>query len=267
MMSSMLQPLVVEAAKTEIIHRYHHAKARIKADGSLVTEADLAVQRHIETGLAARWPEIPLLGEEMDPEAQRRVVDADRFWCLDPLDGTTNFSTGLPYFCISLALIEHGRTVTGVIYDPIREESFRADLGRGACLNDTPFHLASTSTSLKESVALIDFKRLPSELIGRLAEAPPYRSQRNFGAIALEWCWLAAGRVDVYLHGSQKLWDYAAGSLIFDEAVGSARLFDSIGGALSAELTLAPRAAIAATNPALLQTWGMDKRPLIRDSP
>lgn len=255
MMSSELRPFVEEAAEKEIIPRYHHAKASIKADGSLVTEADIAVQGRIKADLAKRWPGIQFLGEEMDPEGQLTAVEAGRFWCLDPLDGTTNFLSGLPYFCISIALIEQGRVVSGVVYDPIREECFRADVGEGAWLNDQPLYLASSSESLEESIALIDFKRLPPGLITRLAGAPPYRSQRNFGAIALEWCWLAAGRIDLYLHGSQKLWDYAAGSLILGEAGGSARLFTCVGGAVTDGLDLAPKAAIGATSSALLQKW------------
>ena len=255
MLSAMLQPLLKEAAVTEIIPRYQHTQARIKADGSLVTEADVAVQQRVAALLAHRWPEIPLLGEEMDPASQRGVLERGRFWCLDPLDGTTNFSSGLPYFCISIALIDGGRVVSGVVYDPVRDECFRADEGQGAWLNDRRLELAGSRASLRESVAIVDLKRLGPELVVRLARSSPYRSQRNFGAVALEWCWMAAGRADLYLHGSQKLWDYAAGTLILAEAGGRSVLFDGIEGAPSADLTLAPKAAIGAASPVLFQQW------------
>lgn len=255
MLSSMLQPLLKEAAKTEITPRYHHNQARMKADGSLVTEADLAVQNRVAALLAERWPEIPLLGEEMGQEAQRGVLETGRFWCLDPLDGTTNFSSGLPYFCISIALIEGGRVVSGVVYDPVRDECFRADEGQGAWLNDERLEFAASPASLRESVAIVDLKRLGPDLVMRLARSSPYRSQRNFGAVALEWCWMAAGRASLYLHGSQKLWDYAAGTLILGEAGGRSALFDGLEGAPSEGLTLVPKAAIGAASPGLFREW------------
>ena len=73
---------------------------------------------------------------------------------------------------------------------------------------------------IRNAMANVDFKRLGKRLAGELAAAPPYSSQRNYGAGTLEWCYLAAGRFDLYLHGGQKLWDYAAGSLILEEAGG-----------------------------------------------
>ena len=85
--------------------------------------------------------------------------------------------------------------------------------GQGAWLNGEPL-AQRPPVPLAEGVALIDLKRLPRGLASRLASDPPYQSQRSFGAVALDWCWLAAGRCQVYLHGQQKLWDYAAGCLI-----------------------------------------------------
>ncbi len=253
--SSLLEPLLREAAQSEIMPRFHHAEACVKPDGSLVTEADLAVQRVLAERLADRWPQVPLLGEEMDAETQGRLVGAGRFWCLDPLDGTTNFSSGLPYFCVSIALVDDGRLTAGAVYDPVRDECFRADAGAGAWVNGRPLRLAPSTPALRESVAIVDLKRLPPELVARLAHASPYRSQRNFGAIALEWCWLAAGRADLYLHGAQKLWDYAAGSLIFAEAGGVCRLYEGFGGAPLGGLTLAPKFAVAAAGAELFHKW------------
>ena len=253
--SSKLEPLLRGAAQSEIMPRFHHAEACIKPDGSLVTQADLAVQGALAAKLAGRWPEIPLLGEEMDQETQGRLVGSGRFWCLDPLDGTTNFSSGLPYFCVSIALVDDGRVTAGAVYDPVRDECFRADAGAGAWINGRPLRLAPSTSNLKESVAIVDLKRLPPKLVTRLAHASPYRSQRNFGAIALEWCWLAAGRADLYLHGAQKLWDYAAGTLIFGEAGGICRLYEAFGGARLGGPTLAPKVAVAAAGAELFSKW------------
>ena len=101
----------------------------------------------------------------------------------------------------------------------------------------------------------VEICKTPGELIERFAVASPYRSQRSFGSVALDWCWLAAERVQVYLHGGQKLWDYAAGSLVLSEAGGSGGLFENYAGTRVQELTLQPRIAIAATSADLFDQW------------
>jgi myo-inositol-1(or 4)-monophosphatase len=114
----------------------------------------------------------------------------------------------------------NGRSVLGVVYDPIADEAFYAEKGAGAFLNGERLPIKEHVPHLRNSMAQEDFKRLPPGLARELVAAPPYSSQRNFGASTLEWCYVAAGRFDVYLHGGQKLWDYAAGSLILEEAGG-----------------------------------------------
>jgi myo-inositol-1(or 4)-monophosphatase len=105
---------------------------------------------------------------------------------------------------------------------------------------------------LRRSIAVVDFKRLPAALAAALVASPPYSSQRYFGSGALEWAWLAAGRFQVYLHGRQKLWDYAAGALILAEAGGLAESLD--GGPIYTE-ALQPRSAVAACDAALFEAW------------
>jgi len=189
-----------------------------KADGSLVTVTDTACQSFIQQRLLQMDAGIGFLGEEMTVSEQKTCLEAGgRYWCLDPLDGTTNFSGGFPAFGISLALIDDGRPVLGCIHDPMRRETFAAKCGQGAWLNGERIR-ASETTAMKESVGFIDFKRLSAEVAMRLASKPTYRSQRNIGSCALEWGWLAAGRAQFILHGGQKLWDYAAGLLIAEEA-------------------------------------------------
>ena len=101
-------------------------------------------------------------------------------------------------------------------------------------------------------MAEVDFKRLPATLAQALAASPPYSSQRNFGASTLEWCYVAAGRFDVYLHGGQKLWDYAAGSLILEEAGGLMCSLDSDD--FWAEEGW-KRSVLAARTPELFEAW------------
>ncbi len=189
-----------------------------KADGSVVTETDTACQRFIERQLAALAPDIAFLGEEMNESEQQSCLnDGGRFWCLDPLDGTTNFVAGIPVFATSLALIEDGRPVLSWIHDPVRRESFTAVAGQGARLDGRPIRSACEK-ELATSVGYIDYKRLRRDAIEALLQRGLYRSQRNLGTCALEWAWLAAGRGHFIIHGGEKLWDFAAGSLIATEA-------------------------------------------------
>jgi len=212
---------VREVGRTEVMPRYLKVAHSRKDDGSLFTEADLAAQQALITRLRAIAP-YPVLGEEMDDATHQRLWDEgdDGLWCVDPIDGTTNFVSGMPFFAMSIALLKQGRPVLGVVYDPQADECFYAEAGAGAWLDGAPLPLKTAPASLGRCIAGVDFKRLPRELAARLAAQHPYSSQRNLGASTLDWCYLAAGRLHVYLHGGQKLWDYAAGALILAEAGG-----------------------------------------------
>lgn len=249
-----LATLVMEIADRELPPRFSCHCGERKADGSLVTEADLVVQAALNEALERQWPGIALLGEEMsENEQQRALGEAESgVWCIDPLDGTSNFSVGVPYYAVSVALVRENEVELGVVYDPSRKECFTAARGQGAWLNGEPLMHKKLSTPLSQGVALIDLKRLPAELAGRLATEPPYKSQRSFGAVALDWCWLAAGRCHVYLHGKQKLWDYAAGCLILREAGGRAVTLE---GDPVFSPTLEPRSAAAALDKTVFREW------------
>jgi myo-inositol-1(or 4)-monophosphatase len=251
-----LTELVRECAEQELLPRFADCGLRFKADGSIVTEADLAMQRRVGDALQAHWPHFKLLGEEMSEDEQKALLSQAEggLWCLDPLDGTSNFAAGVPFFSVSLALLVEGQVVLGLVYDPVRRECFTARSGEGAWLNGNRLaRLGSVpSLELKQCLAAVDFKRLPKRLAQRLAEQPPYASQRSFGSVALDWCWVAAGRFHVYLHGKQKLWDYAAGSLVLGEAGGSATTLE---GENVYRAELAPRSAVAALSPALFAQW------------
>jgi myo-inositol-1(or 4)-monophosphatase len=251
-----LRAVVRAAAREHLLERFsavqHHA---VKDDGSLVTEVDHAMQRSLQIELAQRWPQYGFLGEEMSGAEHARLAatPAGGLWCLDPLDGTSNYAAGVPFFAVSLALLIDGQPALGVVYDPVRDECFMASRDRGAWLNDSPLSLAATSArEMRRSIACVDFKRLQPELAARLAARPPYGSQRNFGASSLEWCWLADGRFHLYLHGGQKLWDYAGGSLVLAEAGGVARTLE---GDQVFAFGLTPRSVVAATHASLFSAW------------
>ena len=221
-MRAELEKIIRDAAKAELLPRFRQVDHSLKSDGSIVTEADLAMQQRMLDVLKEKYPQIPLLGEEMSAEEQQQLLDnsEEGLWLLDPLDGTSNYAAGIPYFCVSLALMRKGVVELAIIYDPLRDESFSAERGKGAWLNGEPLQAPNASRPLKQGIALIDLKRLTRELASKVASQPPYSSQRNLGSGALDWCYVATGRVDVYLHGGQKLWDYAAGQLILSEAGG-----------------------------------------------
>lgn len=253
----LIRHVVKAAAADELLTRFERVCADTKTDGSLITEADLAMQNRLERDLAARWPAWAFLGEEMTADQQQRLLSTPHrpLWCVDPLDGTSNYAAGIPFFAVSVALLADGETRAAVVYDPSRDECFSALRGRGAWLNGRPLTAPDRPQPLAGSIAMVDLKRLPAALIRSLARATPYRSQRSFGSVALDWCWVAAGRCQVYLHGGQKLWDYAAGQLILDESGAVGGLLGDYAGDWLHGLSLAPRIAMAATHPELLGQW------------
>lgn len=252
-----LARLLRETAAAEILPRWRHATLEHKSDGSLVTETDFAVQIRIRAALARDFPDIPLLGEEMTATEQAAQLDSAQsgLWVLDPLDGTSNYACGYPGFAISLALLRDGDAVMGLVLDPARDECFHASRGGGAFLDGRRVRPFAPSSDLSDCLASIDLKRLPAEAVASLLRPGGFRSQRNLGAVALEWCWLAAGRFQLYLHGGQKLWDYGAGRLIATESGAVSRLYAPYGTAPKESLGLDQRLAVAAATPELLAAW------------
>lgn len=242
-----------EVGREEVMPRYLKVAHERKVDGSLLTEADVAAQTALFRRLRAIAP-YPVLGEEMTEAEQHAVweIGGDGLWCVDPIDGTSNFVNGLPFFAISVALIRDRRSVLGVVYDPSNDEAFYALAGQGAFMNGERLPLKQPPTELKRCMAAIDLKRIDRRLGGRLASEHPFGSQRNLGASTLDWCYVAAGRMHVYMHGGQKLWDYAAGCLILREAGGATCLID--GGEFRGEDPW-NRSVLAALTPGLLTQW------------
>ncbi len=248
-----LESVVRDIAREAILPLYLKTARNRKADGSLSTAADVESQRRFAEELPRLLPG-PVLGEEMSAREQGRLWSEGRrgLWCIDPIDGTTNFANGIPFFAVSIAYLVEHEPRFGVVYNPVTDEAFYAAKGAGAFLNGTELPLRKAAARLADAVAGIDFKRISNHLGDELAVRPPYFSQRNFGSSALEWCFVAAGRLDVYLHGGQMLWDYAAGRLILDEAGGEAVALG--GGSLMAGPAV-KRGVIAAASPALFSEW------------
>ncbi len=248
-----LETLIRQVAKEEILSRFNKVGYEVKDDGSLLTEADLSADKRICDSLAAEYPEIAFLSEEMKLSQQEALLkDAEQLWCLDPLDGTSNFAAGIPLFATSLALFVNGEVVIGITYDPVRDEMFSAVKGQGAWLNGEPLKCVASNFEINKTIAIIDFKRLKPELTTRLLADPPYKSQRNLGSCVLEWAWMAANRGHLYLHGGMKLWDLAAGTLILKEAGGFACTLE---GEDVFKQAMAPRSVVISPDKQLFDAW------------
>lgn len=245
--------VVKKVAQQVIMPRYLQVDRQLKSDGSFFTEADVAAQNALLHELQKIYP-VAAMGEEMSKQEQEEqwIKGEAGLWSIDPIDGTSNFLNGLPYFATSVALMEQGKSVLGVIYNPVADEMFYATKGGGAFLNGTALPLKKHVPALSRAMANVDLKRLDRKFAAKVAAYPPYASQRNYGACALEWCYTAAGYFDLYLHGGQKPWDYAAGSLILEEAGGKMCGFDQDDYWAGSPWQ---RSVIAALDPGLFIQW------------
>jgi myo-inositol-1(or 4)-monophosphatase len=207
-----------------------------KGDVDLVTVADRTAEKLIRKRLGAAFPEHGIYGEE----GTRDRLDGEFRWYVDPLDGTTNFAHGFPQFCVSLGLEQRraelrpeqdGTLVAAVIYDPMRDELFAAERGRGAWLNGKPMRV-SHRDELAESLVATGFpsrKRHDNPNIHFYHEFT-LRSHgvRRAGSAALDLAYVAASRLDAFWEFNLNPWDTAAGILLVQEAGG--RITDFTGG-------------------------------------
>ena len=248
-----LQRIIRDASNTSLRLYFAQSTADYKDDGSIVTEADIAMQETLTRELGRSFPSVHMLGEEIDTDAQADVIrSGEDYWCLDPVDGTTNFHSTMPLFSVSLGLVSGGEVVLGVVFDPNRNEFFAALRGQGFWINGARVQRPVQPERLGDCIAFVDFKRLDDATSVSLATDTPYKSQRNIGTCALEWAWLAAGRANLLLHGRESLWDYSAGMLLNHEAGGRSATFD---GEAIFRQTLEPRSVIAASSPQLFDQW------------
>ena len=216
----------------EYFHRGVHTE--YKGDVDLVTEADRASEKLISGRLRAAFPEHGIYGEE----GTRSGLDAEFRWYIDPLDGTTNFAHGFPVFGVVLGCErraaglkqdQDGEMVAGVIYDPLRDEMFSAERGKGSLLNGKPIHVSRVKT-LAESLVATGFpsrKRHSSPNVHFYQEFT-LRSHgvRRAGSAALDLAYVAAGRLEAFWELQLNPWDTSAGFLIVEEAGGKVTHFD-----------------------------------------
>lgn len=200
--------------------RLHTSKdIRFKGRADIVTDVDLAAEKAVLELVREEYPGFGILAEESQPLES----DSPYTWVVDPLDGTRNYAQGIPHFCTVIALAYENRPVVGVTYDPVREELFTAERGKGAFLNGERFTVSSNQ-ELSQSLLCCDLgyvdekAGLAIDLIRSLW--PNMLSLRLMGSAALGVAYAAAGRVDLYFHHSLSPWDIAAGLVLVQEAGG-----------------------------------------------
>jgi len=200
---------------------YYHRRVKVEYKGEvdIVTEADRASETLIVNRLREQYPDHAVMAEESGDYCGHSVYR----WYIDPLDGTTNFAHNFPVFCVSIGLERDGELILGVIYDPLREELFSAEKGRGAHLNQQQIHVSGVS-QLEESLASTGFpsnKRHKSINI-HFYHQISMRSHgvRRAGSAALDLAYVAAGRLDCFWEFNLHPWDMAAGKLMIQEAGG-----------------------------------------------
>lgn len=189
----------------------------------LVTDADRASETLVGERLSAAFPDHRLFGEEGIAKINGAGDDAEYAWIVDPLDGTTNYAHGYPHFGVSIALAHRGHVVVGVVYDPMRDELFVAERGKGATLNGRPIRVSGT-TELIRSLLATGFSYDLAERGQQLEIWGEMQSQtqgiRRDGAAALNLSYVAAGRIDAFWEDPLMPWDMAAGALLVEEAGG-----------------------------------------------
>ena len=191
----------------------------------LVTEYDVHSEEIILDGLRRAYPGDAVLAEESGASGS-----GEWRWLVDPLDGTSNFAHGLPIFSVSIACAHNGRTILGVVYDPLRDELFAAGLGQGALLNDQPVSVSATH-ALDDCLAATSFpydlRSNPDNNLAQFA-AVCLRTHdvRRLGSAAINLAYVAAGRVDAFWGMRLSAWDLAAGLLLVQEAGGRTSRMD-----------------------------------------
>lgn len=214
------------AAQLEFFRKPHLKVSTKLNESDIVTAADKASEEIIIRGIKAAFPDHAILSEESG--AGGGCASPWR-WVIDPLDGTTNFSAGLPAFAVSIGVEYEGRTVVGVVHAPYLGETFTAVAGGGAKLNGEPIHCRRNKKPERAVVATgfpVDKNVNPDNNLDNLARVLPHvRGIRRLGSAALDLSYVGAGFLDAYWELNLHEWDVSAGLLILAESGGRHRFF------------------------------------------
>jgi len=214
----------------------------LKGRQDYLTVTDGAVEQFVRDQIAARFPGDGVLGEEAGGR-----VDAPRLWIVDPIDGTANFARQIPHFCISLGLMVHGQMEAGAIYEPMHDELYIAQHGKGAWLNGNPMRVSGIADMHASTVEVGWSTRIPLDTyLGMAAQAAHAGcSVRRAGSGSLGLAYVAAGRTEAYAEAHINSWDVAAGLLLVAEAGGRINDFWAEDGLRAGNAVLVTNAALA----------------------
>jgi len=222
---SLFLKTAVRAAKAAgTIHKKFYGKTlhiQFKGKNSLnlVTQVDQLSEKKILSILQKQFPAHDFLGEESGFQKNNSAYT----WIIDPLDGTTNFAHAYPFFCVSIALVQNGVPIAAVIYDALRDECFTAEKGKGAFLNGKPIRVSKIST-LEKSLLCTGFAYMVRETHYNLDNFAQFvltsQGVRRDGSAAMNFAYVAAGRLDGFWERGIQAWDIAAGALLILEAGG-----------------------------------------------
>lgn len=216
------QELVSLLEKVKIPSKLSSLKIDTKAKFDYVTEFDLELDQVVTSFLKEKFPEHVVASEENVGEV---ISFEGPTWVIDPLDGTSNFIYGVPFFATSIGFVKEGKLQFGFVYDFFHKEAFYAERGRGSFLNGKRLHLDSSCSS--------DFIGISSHLLSYSSKEQPdlipelkkLGKFRILGSQALSLCYVACGRFQGALNYEAKIWDDIAGALIVSEAEGSYKSF------------------------------------------
>lgn len=234
-----LRQIAVEAALAAgaIIRDAGPARAEVKGRGDYVTEVDRSAERAIRAVLETETPELPVVGEELGGNR------AERYWLVDPLDGTVNFIHRFPVVGVSVALMRNGRPDAGVVHAPFLETTFTAARGLGAHQDGTALRVSDAKPEKAVVATGFPFRykeRLPEYLAMMLPALERFEDLRRPGAVALDLAWVAAGVFDGFFELALSSWDLAAGALLVEEAGGIVTDWDGGPGWLTGDILAGP---------------------------
>jgi len=195
-----------------------------KSQNDYVTEVDRQAEHEIIRTIQKAYPAHAILAEESGAQTGRRGGNDEYRWVIDPLDGTTNYLHGFPQFAVSIALMHRGRLESAVVYDPLRDEMFTADRGGGALLNDRRLRVTDQKglkgALLGTGIPFRDQRYMDAYLGMLKALTQETAGIRRPGSAALDFAYVAAGRLDGFWELGLSVWDFAAGALLVEEAGG-----------------------------------------------
>jgi myo-inositol-1(or 4)-monophosphatase len=225
---------IARAAGTALMDKYDqpHTQRPKKSRVDIVTEGDLASEAVILAGLTQHFPDHYIVSEEGGGERVSVLADqAEYFWYIDPLDGTSNYANNIPLFTVSMGLADRTkRPLLGVVYDPFSDELYSAAQGYGTTQNGKPIRV-SERTTLQESMLCSgfpydSFQNPDNNIAEWKAFTVRARGLRRFGSIALELSYVAAGRLEGLWERSINAWDVMAGIILVREAGGQVTDYD-----------------------------------------